>query len=611
MSGAHASKAIEPAGEASCDIAVWDDALMAARLFAVNPAGLGGIALRSAPSPVRELWLDYLRALLAPGTPLRRLPCGIADDRLLGGLDLAATLKAGRPIIQNGILIEADRGIVLIAMAERLSAGAAARIAAALDQGAVVIERDGVARRVATSIGLVALDEGATPEEQLPAALAGRLAFHVNLEALAFRGLRVPRDEAAMIAAAKTRLDSIGPVARECVEALVKAALSFGIGSVVAPLLALKVARAAAALAGRDAVTRDDAVLAARLVLAPRATMLPDEEPDASAPEPQPDQDTPDDGYNDDDGAGEESANEDQPLQSLDDMMCEAVQAALPAGLLESLNNGRRERQAAAPRDGTGGARMSLQRGRPIGARMGVLRSGARLALVDTLRAAAPWQPVRRAERAGDGNVGAVRRIEVRREDFRIKQFVQRRESSILFCVDASGSAAFHRLAEAKGAVELLLGEAYVARTYAALIAFRGTGAEVLLPPSRSLTRAKALLSTLPGGGGTPLAAGIDASVVIALAERARGRDPLIVFLTDGQANIARDGRAVRSQAFADALAAAGALAAQGLAAVFVDTAPRAREEGGKLATAMGARYLALPYVEARAVRDFVRAAAP
>ncbi|MGZ5926401.1 MAG: VWA domain-containing protein, partial [Rhizomicrobium sp.] len=431
------------------------------------------------------------------------------------------------------------------------------------------------------------------------------LAFRIDLQGVGFRGLRVPKNEASMIAAAAARLSAVGPVAREYVEALVKTALLFGIGSVGVPLLALKVARASAALSGRDTVDREDAVLAARLVLAPRAMTLPHEKADPPVPELPPDQAAADDGDSEDRG------DEEQPLQSLDDMMCAAIHAVLPPGVLESLKNGTSERRAAGPRDGTGSARMSLLRGRPVGARAGTARSGARLALIDTLRAAAPWQPVRRAERfAVSGDVAAPR-IEVRREDFRIKRFSQRRESSILFCVDASGSAAFHRLAEAKGAVELLLGEAYVARTYAALIAFRGAGADVLLPPSRSLTRAKALLSTLPGGGGTPLAAGIEASIRIAMAERAKGRQPLIVFLTDGQANIARDGKASRSEAFADALAAARALAAQGIATVFIDTAQRAREEGRKLADAMNARYLPLPQVEAHAVRDFVRAATP
>lgn len=237
---------------------------------------------------------------------------------------------------------------------------------------------------------------------------------------------------------------------------------------------------------------------------------------------------------------------------------------------------------------------------------MGEMRPGARLALVETLRAAAPWQSVRSAHKSV---ISESNRIDVRREDFRFKKFAQRRTSTVVFCVDASGSTAFHRLAEAKGAVELLLSEAYVARTYVALIVFRARAAEVLLPPSRSLTRAKALLSTLPGGGGTPMAAGIDAAVLVALAERSKGREPLIVLLTDGRANIARDGQALRPRATEEALIAATQVDAQRLAAVLVDTSTRAREEGPALASAMRARYVALPRVEASAVRDVVRAA--
>ena len=199
--------------------------------------------------------------------------------------------------------------------------------------------------------------------------------------------------------------------------------------------------------------------------------------------------------------------------------------------------------------------------------------------------------------------------MRVRKEDFRIRKFAERREATIVFCVDASGSTAFQRLAEAKGAVELLLGEAYIARTHAALVVFRGKGAEMLLPPTRSLTRAKALLRDLPGGGGTPLAKGLDMSLLVALGERRKGRDPLIIVLSDGRANIARDGTADRVLAGADAKAAASLLRMHGLTSTFVDTSPRPREEATGLAAAMGARYVALPYAEASAMRDIVRAA--
>jgi magnesium chelatase subunit D len=579
----------------------WLDACMVAQLFAIDPVGLSGVALRAGPGPVRDLWTDYWRGLLPRDAPLKRMPASIEDDRLLGGVDLAATLKLGRAVVQSGILVEANGGIVLIPMAERLSAGVAARIASTLDRHEVLIEREGIARRIPTSIGVVAFDEGASPEEQLPAALAERFAFHLDLYDLSARGLVVPPADTAQFARARRILSSVKPVSDDIIEALVTTAASFGIGSVVAPLLALRAACSSAALAGRDTVTDDDALLAARLVLAPRARINPDPEQSEQKNEPPQQSEAPP-------PDNTESTDHDRPedMPPLEDVMLAAVQAALPQNLLEALKGGAKDRRPPSRRNGVGAAQASPLRGRPAGVRMGPLRPGARLALVETLRAAAPWQPVRRLEK----KTAKAKRVDVRREDFRIKKFVQRRESTIVFCVDASGSTAFHRLAEAKGAVELLLAEAYVARTYAALIAFRGVQGELLLPPSRSLTRARALLSTLPGGGGTPLAAGIDMALLTALSERAKGREPLIVLLTDGRANIARDGQPARPRALDDALFAARQVAVQRIAAIFVDTSPRARDEGAQLAAAMGARYVALPNAEASAVRDIVRAVA-
>ena len=85
-----------------------------------------------------------------------------------------------------------------------------------------------------------------------------------------------------------------------------------------------------------------------------------------------------------------------------------------------------------------------------------------------------------------------------------------------------------HRLGEAKGAVELLLADCYVRRDQVALLAFRGQGATLLLPPTGSLLRAKRSLAGLPGGGPTPLAAGIEAAVTLAGTIRRAGRTPVI-----------------------------------------------------------------------------------
>ena len=151
---------------------------------------------------------------------------------------------------------------------------------------------------------------------------------------------------------------------------------------------------------------------------------------------------------------------------------------------------------------GSGVATKSSRRGRPVVSRPGALRPGDRLNLPATLRAATPWQKLR----AGGPSSA---RVQVRPEDFRIRRFVQRRESTTIFVVDASGSAAFQRLAEAKGAVELLLAKAYVSRARVALVAFRKDGAEVLLAPTRSLTRAKRSLADLPGGGRHAVSGGV------------------------------------------------------------------------------------------------------
>ena len=142
----------------------WADAIAAAALLAIDPAGLGGAVLRARPGPARDLWLDDLRVMLE--RPLRRLPLSIDDDRLLGGLDLVATLKAGRAVARAGVLAEANGGVLVAAMAERMEAGAAARIAAVLDRGRLESVREGLTFSAATSFAIVALDEGAEPDER-------------------------------------------------------------------------------------------------------------------------------------------------------------------------------------------------------------------------------------------------------------------------------------------------------------------------------------------------------------------------------------------------------------------------------------------------------------
>ena len=539
------------------------EALLAARLLALAPVQLGGICLRGG-GPAREVVLEALRGHLAD-VPWRRLPLGIDDESLLGGIDVAASLRARSPVVRRGLLAGAAGGVIVAPMAERLREHVAGCLAQVLDG--------------AGAFALVLLDDGAN-DERPPAALLDRMAFDIDLSAVAALDHTPPPATAIPFDAVATD--------EAALSALAGTSVALGIESLRPVLCALAAARAHAALHGRTALAEDDLQAAARLVLAPRATRLPasEEPPAEQAPA-----DTPGD-------ATDEPILGDQPPQ---DLVLAAALAAIPPDLLARLSSG------TARRAGSGGSAgrktRSRLRGRPLGARAGMPRGGARLALVDTLRAAVPWQGLRRTE--ADDNA----RIVVHKADLRVRRFEQRAGAVTVFCVDASGSAAAARLGEAKGAIQLMLAQAYVERSEVALIALRGAGAEVLLPPTRSLTRARRELAALPGGGGTPLAAGIHAAHALAEAVAARGRTPFCVFLTDGKANVDANGSPGRSAATADAEAAARALARSACAAVVVDIAPHPGAEARKLAETMHARYLPLPLADARALERAVTAA--
>ena len=166
-------------------------AFQAAALMAIDPAGLSGAVLRGPADSRRDEWLDALRNMLPRGAPWRRVPLGITDGRLLGGLDLVASLSTGRPIAQQGLLAESDGGIVILPMAERVEGETIAKITAVLDQAALRVAREGITFSQQVSLGVIALDEGATEEEQVTEALSDRLAFRIscsNFDAKLARG---------------------------------------------------------------------------------------------------------------------------------------------------------------------------------------------------------------------------------------------------------------------------------------------------------------------------------------------------------------------------------------------------------------------------------------
>ncbi len=553
------------------------DAILAAAIFVRDPKRFGGIILRG-DGPVRDDMVAAIGATLATKGPVLKIPINVDAERLLGGLDLAATLAAGRGVQRAGILSAAAGGAVIIPMSERIGADISAHVAQAMDGGA---------------LAAIMLDDGRDGDEAPPKVVVERVAFACDLSDMRLYDRRDWPDAIPLC--------DVQPLPCDALASLAATAYALGVGSARALNFAHAAARGHAALNGRAIADDSDSAAAVRMVLVPRATRMPpaEQQDDASPPPPESHQDKPQQESRD--PAPEPDQRDDSDTRhdpaDMQDMMVDAAAAAIPPHILDMIEK-RLAGQGRVQSGRAGQKQASGKRGRPKASRPGMPGGGRALALIDTLRAAAPFQAIRRMSAPADG----TRRIHIRARDLHVRRFEQRRESLTIFVVDASGSSAISRLAEAKGAVELMLAQAYVKRAQVALIAFRGTGAEVLLPPTRSLTRARRALSALPGGGGTPLAAGLTLAQAMATLAQRNGQTPMLAILTDGKANLAADGRANRAVAMAEAQDVARMVRDAGFQSIIIDISPRPQAEAAAIADALGGRYLPLPRANSAAM---------
>ncbi len=576
------------------DRAPWFDANLIAILLAINPRGLKGVTVKSQFGPVRDAWLKYLKDLATScGSQILKAPANISADQLKGALDIEASLQRASLVMSKGLLERAEGNLLLLPMVERMDLQVIALISQALDEKNTV--------NTEAHFGVIAFDESDNAEEAISARLLDRLAFELYLDQFSIADINESLEaDAEDIAKARKLLPSV-KCSDEYLEVMTKAGLSLGVSSFRANQFALEAAKTLAALRGLGEVSQDEVIDAARLVYTPSKQMHINSEMDQAdqdSEESQDDQVQDAENQAEDSQNDSESSDQEQPSsEDLEDIIVEAVKSSIPPQLLHQSKRNLPAGKSAAHVSGKSGAiQKNFLSGRPLTSRKGRPQDGRRLDILKSIRAAIPWQRLRGMISSEDQQKTVRTRIDFRTEDLHIKQYLRRRGTVTIFLVDASGSSATQRLAEAKGALEELLAQCYIRRDEVAMVSMRGAKAEIVLPPTRSLVRAKRNLAALPGGGGTPLAAGFRAANEMAISLERKGLTPIIVVMSDGKANVNLKGVGGRDGAHSDALMAAKELRIKNHRLLFVDTSPKPEILAQELSSAMAAQYFPLPF---------------
>ena len=587
------------------------------------------------------------------------LPVGATEDRLVGSLDIEQAIRSGSRSFEPGLIAATHRGILYVDEVNLLNDHLVDVLLDAAAMGRNYVEREGISVSHAAEFILVGtmnpeegdlrpqlldrfglaveVDSSFTAEERQEV-VRRRIAYEADPFAFMDAWREAEASERDRILRSQQLLSKVA-VSDDILELITGICHEYQVDGLRADIVMYKTASTIAAYEGRDHVLADDVREAAEMALLHRQRRQPFQQPHLVTEqldsmveefqnrpqnrEPQ-DQDS-SQSEEQDDGDPDSPEPEEQPPTQPGDSGPQDQHFEVGNPFSVRSLQVRPPDERARP---TGGRRARTVSGSPSGRYVGAevpQEKASDLALDATIRAAAPHQLQRRSAPAGESGESAGENFPaflIEPWDVREKVRETKTGSLILFVVDASGSmGAQRRMVAVKGAILSLLLDAYQRRDRVGLIAFRGTSAQVLLPPTSSVDLAHTLLSEMPTGGRTPLSRGLLLAMDVVETEKQKDRNvlPLLVVLSDGRANVAMGNadesgeRGVASLPIAEARAVAAAIKEQRISAVVIDTETDFLRLGlaEPIAEAMAAPCIKLEELHSDALADTVRMQLP
>ncbi|MBN1628383.1 MAG: putative cobaltochelatase [Thermoleophilia bacterium] len=564
------------------------------------------------------------------------LPVGATEDRVVGTIDIERAIKSGEKHFDPGLLASANRGILYVDEVNLLDDHLVDVLLDAAAMGVNVVEREGVSfshpagfilvgtmnpeegdlrPQLLDRFGLAVDVTGIHDKEARKEIVRRRVAFEADPPGFSNAWEAEQQQIRDAIWKAKQLLPHV-TLREDLLDLIAQICEDFGVDGHRADIVIYKAATTLAAYHGRTEVSIDDVKEAAELALLHRRRRQPFEDPgmdqqrldqslkewdeqsrppvDGRSQENTPQEnespentqrpfDEPSSSEQPEGGGGQQVFDPDEPYHVV----------ALPGTLLDQM-----------ARSGSGRRSMSRtesKAGRYVGSAVpqGKVTD---LALDATLRAAAPLQ----ARRRGDSAVQSA--VVLEKHDLRQKIREKKVGNLIMFCLDTSGSMGVReRMTATKGAILSLLIDAYQRRDRVGLVAFRGDGADLLLPPTGSAEMAQRHLDGVPTGGRTPLAHGLVLAMetlknCLAIDKRAL---PLLVLVSDGRANVSYQG----AEPVAGAEQVARQIKAARIKSIAIDTERDVVSFGlvRQICDEMGGTYLRLEELRAEPIISAVR----